>query len=159
MKKNIKYTLLLLILGACDVKTSQEDIQLNRMIAEEQLIANNNFVKSMGAQLEFFGAPADEGKYYQYSRDIVKLRNNLLNEEDGLIAFSDTVDLIYDKYIRGETYVKARNKWDESLEHLYAHYKEAFSDNPDSATYFKLKYIIFKKEYALHLFNAQMLPD
>lgn len=137
---------------------SQEDISLMERIATEELQRTDDFVASMKARLEFFGAPGEEAKYYNSSAALVELRRHLLNDQtpNSLIAFNDSLDNRIRAIEQSQIY-EGTVSWDENDEHLKQYYQEQVSRGFDSLSYYKLLYTTLKKEYALHLSNARMM--
>ena len=137
---------------------SHEDISLMQRISTEELQRTDNFVASMKAQLEFYGAPGEEARYYNNSADLVKLRRDILTDQTpgSLIAYNDTLDHRIREIEQSQIY-EGNVAWDEDDEHLKQYYQEQVIQDFDSLSYYKLLYTTLKKEYALHLSNARMM--
>lgn len=148
----------ILFITACDNAPSHEDIVLMEGIATEELQRTDNFVESMRAQLEFFGAPGEEAKFYHNSANLVETRRDLLNKQitEALIAYNDTLNNQIRKIEQSRVY-SGTVPWSEYDEHLNEHYQQQVLNNFDSLVYYKFLYTTLKKEYALHLSNARMM--
>lgn len=152
-------SLIILLYTGCKKANVQEDIDLMKIVTSDQERRNNDFVNSMRAQLEYFGAPANEAEYFNSSGDLRQLRQELLRNEapEGLFVFGDTLDLRYIRLKEAGDQVVIEHEWSDSEEELKEFYKHQLQEKDDSLTYYKYLYMILVKEHALHMFNARMI--